>query len=286
MVNLVLLRFGGTFTCDQTGAFRNIEPRIKSMCRAGSFARCLATPTDHRPTENTGVSLMASNRKNIDLMVGFIDYEDNDTDTILSFAIFEDGEYSESLILMQSTFDRLLTDDEQGTQISYGDILGDSLNPAMLQEASINDAVLELSCESHHFTLDLSKLKTEDLDVIERQLQTLNFDNRFTLRINGSEVQADTMEHTVVALCWYQPEEWTKLKQNAADAEILDDTYKDWKKNANDTIRLIREAGRQVQKINIKIDDLEAWCKAEDKDNNSAARTLYAIAIAEQRNNK
>jgi hypothetical protein len=229
---------------------------------------------------------MASKRRNLDLLVGFIDYEDGEPDTILSFAIFEDGEYSESLILMRSTFDRFLTDDEQGTQISYGDMLGDSLSPAMLQEASINEEGLELSCESHRFTLNLSSLKTEDIDVIEKQLKKLNFDNRFILHINGSEVQADTDEHTVVVFCWYQPEEWTKLKQNAADAETLDDTYKDWKKNTNNAIHEIRAAGRQVQKINVKIDDLEAWCKAEGRDNDSAARTLYAIAIAEQRNSK
>ena len=226
---------------------------------------------------------MVSKRRNLDLLVGFIDYEDDETDTGLSFAIYEDGEYSDSLMLARSTYDQLLTDDEQGTRISYEDVLDDSLNPVLLQEASINDAVLELSCESHRFTLNLSKLEADDLEIIEKQLQRLNFDNRFVLRINGNEQQADTAEHMVVALCWYQPEEWKKLKQDAVDSETLDDTYKDWKKNANNIIRLLREAGRQVQKINVKIEDLEAWCKAVDRDNNSAARSHYAVAKAKQR---
>jgi hypothetical protein len=223
---------------------------------------------------------------NLDLLVGFIDFDNDDTDTGLSFAIYEDGDYTESLMLARSTFDQLLSDDEQGTRIHYGDVLDDSFSPVLLQEACLSGKVLELTCESHHFTLDLSKIETDDIGIIEKQLKKFNFDNRFILRINGKKQQPDTTDHMVVAFCWYQPEEWEKLKQSAADAEKLDDTYKEWKKNANDMIRFVRTAGRNVQKINIKIEALEAWCKTEGRENNSAARSHYATAMARQRNSK
>jgi len=229
---------------------------------------------------------MASTHTNLNLLVGFIDFEDDDTDTGLSFAIYEDGEYFDSLMLARSTFDRLLSDDEQGTRIHYGDVLDDSVTPVLLEEACLTDHVLELTCESHHFMLNLSKLETEDIGIIEKQLKKLNFDNRFILRINGEQQLSDTTDHMVVALCWYQQDEWEKLKHNAADAEKLDDTYKEWKKNANDMIRFVRTAGRNVQKINIKIEALEAWCKTEGRENNSAARSHYATAMAKQRNSK
>jgi hypothetical protein len=93
-------------------------------------------------------------------------------------------------------------------------------------------------------------------------------------------------DNTVVAFCWYQPEEWEKLKQTAADAEKLDDTYQDWKQNANDMIRFVRAAGRQVQKINITVEALNAWCQARGRENNSAARSHYATAMAKQRNSQ
>jgi hypothetical protein len=128
----------------------------------------------------------------------------------------------------------------------------------MLEEASLTDHLLELTSESHHFTLDLSKLETDDIGIIEKQLKKLNFDNRFILRINGEKQQSNTTNDMVVAFCWYQPEEWEKLKQSAGDAEKLDDTYKEWKKNANDMIRVVRAAGRNVQKIDIKMEALEA----------------------------
>ena len=229
---------------------------------------------------------MASTHTNLELLVGFIDFDDDDTDTGLSFAIYEDGEYTESLMLARSTFDRLLSDEEQGARIHYGDVLDDSVRPVLLQEASLSGDVLELTCESHHFTLNLPKLGANDIEIIKKQLKKLNFDNRFTLSINGKKQQSEPTDSMVVAFCWYQPDEWEKLKQTAADTEKLDDTYKEWKKNANDMIRFVRAAGRSVQKINIKTEALNAWCKAEGRENNSAARSHYASAMAKQRNSK
>ena len=138
---------------------------------------------------------MASTHANLELLVGFIDFDDDETDTGLSFAIYEDGEYTKSLMLARSTFDQLLSDEEQGTRISYGDVLDDSFHPVLLQEASLSGDVLELTCESHHFTLNLSKLDADDIEIIEKQLKNLNFDNRFTLRINGKKQQSETTDN-------------------------------------------------------------------------------------------
>lgn len=226
---------------------------------------------------------MAATRTNLELLVGFIDYEDSETDTGLSFAIYEDGEYTDSLMLARSSFDRLLTDEEQGVRISYGDVLDCSMNPILLQEANLQDALIELTCKSHRFALDLSKLDDADVKTIISMLTKLNFDKSFVLRINGREQKADISDKMIVPCCWYQPEEWLKPRDSATDAEKHDDTYEDWKKNANDMIRFVQLAGRKVQKVNIKIEDLEAWCMTEGRENNSAALSHYATAKARQR---
>lgn len=93
-------------------------------------------------------------------------------------------------------------------------------------------------------------------------------------------------EIMVVAFCWYEQSEWEALKRTAADKEILDDTYEEWKQNANDSIATARAEGHQVQKIKIKIDRLEAWCGEQGIDNNSTARTQYAIHEAQRRSAK
>lgn len=229
---------------------------------------------------------MESNLPNIDLNVGFIDYDDDDTDTGLSFAIYEDGEYYDSLILARSSFDLLSGDAERGTRISYGDVLDDSIECIFLQQANLKGSVLELTCQTHRFVLDLSKLEPNELNIIPEMLQKLNFDNRFVLHINDKEHQADTAKSMVVPFCWYQPLEWEKLKRSAIDTDHLDDSYKDWKKNANEMIQFVRSTGRSVCKINVMVEKLNAWCLAEGMENNSAGRSRYAAAMARKRSSK
>lgn len=199
---------------------------------------------------------MHTERRNLNLQVGFIDFDNDETDIGLSFAIYTDDEYTDSIILARSTFDRLPDDAERGVRLSYGELFDNSNYPVLLREATLTESAIELACETHRFTLDLSKLEPSDVESIKTQLIKLNVDDRFKLSIDGKE----TKQNSTIALCWYQPEEWEKLKQNADDAIDLDDTYKEWKKNANDMIRLIQSAGRKVQKINVNVDELEAWC--------------------------
>lgn len=127
-----------------------------------------------------------ANLTNLDLSVGFIDYEDDDTDLGLSFAIYVAGEYYDSLILARSIYDLLLSEDERKTRISY-DVLDDSIDPIYLQQAHMKGSVLELTCESHCFTLDLSKLEAGGVNIIQAQLKKLNADNCFVLRFDGGD---------------------------------------------------------------------------------------------------
>ena len=94
------------------------------------------------------------------------------------------------------------------------------------------------------------------------------------------------MSRVNIVLCWYQPDEWEALKQHAVDKEILDDSYEDWRSNANKAIAEIQSQGKQVQKISINIERLLAWCEQEGMENTSATRTQYAIAVAKERDSK
>lgn len=91
------------------------------------------------------------------------------------------------------------------------------------------------------------------------------------------------MSEVRVAFCWYQRDEWEKLKATAADKEDLDDTYDEWKSNASSAIKDLRDEGQLIQKVSIKIDVLEAWCREEGVDNNSKARSQYALILLKNR---
>ena len=91
------------------------------------------------------------------------------------------------------------------------------------------------------------------------------------------------MSGVFVAFCWYQREEWEKLKATAVDKDALDDSYDEWKTNATSAIKDLRNDGQLIQKVKINIDRLEAWCEDNGLENNSAARSRYAGEMLQQR---
>lgn len=80
-----------------------------------------------------------------------------------------------------------------------------------------------------------------------------------------------------IAFCWYQREEWEKLKTSATDPEILDDTYEEWISKANSAISQIRVNGNVVVKISINIDEWVSWCKENNYEFNASARSEFAV---------
>jgi hypothetical protein len=58
-----------------------------------------------------------------------------------------------------------------------------------------------------------------------------------------------TQHGPIVGIAWYTPEQWERLKLLADDAETLDDTHKDWLKNATGHVRGLKRQGFQVVKV-------------------------------------
>ena len=81
------------------------------------------------------------------------------------------------------------------------------------------------------------------------------------------------------AFCWYGPEEWLKTKKTAVDAEKQDDTYGEWKANANKAISGIRAAGHDITKKAMKSNRFFAWCK----ENKYETRPKFTAEKSEER---
>lgn len=69
------------------------------------------------------------------------------------------------------------------------------------------------------------------------------------------------------------------------DPQSLDDTYLQWRHNAEKTIGELRAKGEQVNKISIKISQLIIWCELKGIKPDSEARKEYASFLAAQRYN-
>ncbi len=117
-----------------------------------------------------------------------------------------------------------------------------------------------------HSSLILAKLNTPHIAALY-----------FTEKTSMSEQQI------VYSFAWFQPEEWQKLKETVEDPETLDDTYQEWRHNAETVIKELRTDGHQVKKISIKISKLLDWCDSKGLKPNSKARSEYAAFLAEQR---
>jgi len=93
-------------------------------------------------------------------------------------------------------------------------------------------------------------------------------------------------QKVIYTMTWFQPEEWQKLKEIVDDPTTLDDSYEEWRKGAEQSIRKFRENGQIVQKIAVKIDNLLAWCNTQGLKPDGKARSQYAAHLAQQKASK
>jgi hypothetical protein len=88
----------------------------------------------------------------------------------------------------------------------------------------------------------------------------------------------------VYAMAWFQPEEWQYLKETIDEPETLDDTYQEWRHNAESKVVELRSNGEKVKKISIKINKLLSWCELKGIKPDGKARSEYVAYLSEQRN--
>ena len=91
---------------------------------------------------------------------------------------------------------------------------------------------------------------------------------------------------SIIGIAWFQPESWERLKKIADDRAHLADSYDEWKKKANSTLGEIRAAGNIAKRVNVDIDELLRWCKAQKKQVNSAARAQFVSEKLSDKSNK
>lgn len=84
-----------------------------------------------------------------------------------------------------------------------------------------------------------------------------------------------------LAMCWHDEDQWNILKAREPDA--LDDSYETWKGNATRALHELRQAGHNIQKIAIKIDQFDRWCEENGVEPNGEARSAYGAWKLRQR---
>jgi hypothetical protein len=87
----------------------------------------------------------------------------------------------------------------------------------------------------------------------------------------------------VTGCAWYRAEQWERLREIAADRDELEASYDDWAAHAEESLRQMREAGIDAEKVVIDVEELLAWCQAQGCDVDGGARARYAAEVMRQR---
>ncbi len=80
----------------------------------------------------------------------------------------------------------------------------------------------------------------------------------------------------VIALGWYQPQQWPRLRAISADRQDLDAAYPQWLAKAQAQLTQLEAAGHRVEKVPIDVETLRRWCKRRNRPVDANARAAYA----------
>ena len=78
-----------------------------------------------------------------------------------------------------------------------------------------------------------------------------------------------------VGIGWFSPDSYERLRRIAADPENLAETFQAWESKAKEGLFLLRARGVDVHQFFVDVDDLERWCRQNDRPVDGPARAAY-----------
>ncbi len=93
-------------------------------------------------------------------------------------------------------------------------------------------------------------------------------------------------EHQIVGVCWFQPEQWDRLKEISDDRDALEDSYEEWRRNASSTIHELMAVDQIIEKVKINLEELLIWCNEKGVLVNSESRAEYVALLMRQKYNQ
>ena len=79
----------------------------------------------------------------------------------------------------------------------------------------------------------------------------------------------------VTGIAWYRRNQWTRLRELAADSDTLEESYDGWLAGAQKALLEMAVNGVRAQRVDVDVEALVRWCQAEGRRLDSAARAAY-----------
>jgi hypothetical protein len=83
-----------------------------------------------------------------------------------------------------------------------------------------------------------------------------------------------------LCFAWFTPDQWSILKETAADPEGLHDTYAEWLEAATQKFEEFQAMGFDVCKLDVDVAKLIQWCAGRGIPNDGKSRSQFAAAHA------
>jgi hypothetical protein len=83
-------------------------------------------------------------------------------------------------------------------------------------------------------------------------------------------------DETVIAIVWYRPEQWQRVRDIATDGEELESSFTEWLHVAEEKLKQLQSSGLRVEKVDVDSEKLILWCNERGLENNGKARSRYA----------
>jgi len=87
---------------------------------------------------------------------------------------------------------------------------------------------------------------------------------------------SEAQDEMVIAIVWYRPEQWQRVRDIATDSDELEASYIEWLKVAEEKLKELRRSGLRVEKVDVDSEKLILWCNERGLENNGQARSQYA----------
>ena len=87
-----------------------------------------------------------------------------------------------------------------------------------------------------------------------------------------------------VGIVWYKKNEWQKMKEISSDAEIFENSFKEWEQMANKSLLDMKASGIIAKKVFIKADEFIVWCKIHSLPLDASSRSKYITEVMSKQN--
>ena len=68
-----------------------------------------------------------------------------------------------------------------------------------------------------------------------------------------------------IAVAWYFPEQWERLREVVADPQNFEETHAEWQASFDSGMLFFKDRGFDAHRVPVDVDELTAWCQKHSR---------------------